>query len=247
MIASIQKASQVLKVLAEEPYNYSVMEVSKLTGINRTTVHRILMTLKEEDYVYQSLSDKKYRLGPMTFHLGQSYTNIGHHKKDIIEVIDEVSKKLKMSTGYAILDNGKIINLYENELFSKVRLGYNRGVLYPYNCGAYGKTIMAYQDRELVETLLSKVNLKRYTDKTITDKELLFKEYEKIVKQGYTISDSERIEGAFGVGAPIRNNQGIVTGAICAAGIKSFIPDEQVDYIIEIIVDAANRISRLIP
>lgn len=246
-IASIQKASKILQILAKDPYNYSVVEISKHAELNRTTTHRILATLKEEMFVYQSNLDKKYRLGPMMFHLGQSYVNKANNKKDIFNIIDSVSKELKMSTGYAVLDNDKIINIYENEIFSQIRIGYNQGGFYPYHCGAYGKTIMAYQDDTFIDRILDNNALHKYTDKTITDKNELKEEFKKIAIQGYGISDSERLNGAIGIGAPIKDGSGNVIGSICAAGIKSLICEDKISYAIKTICEAADKISYLIP
>lgn len=246
-IASIQKASRILQVLAKEPYNYSVVEISKHTGLNRTTTHRILATLKEEMFVYQSNLNKKYRLGPMMFHLGQSYVNRTNNKKDIFNIIDSVSEELNMSTGYAVLDNDKIINIYENEVFSQVRIGYNQGGFYPYHCGAYGKTIMAYQEDIFIDRILDNNELVKYTDRTITDKKKLKEEFKKIAIQGYGFSDSERVNGAIGIGAPIKDGNGEVIGSICAAGIKSLICEDKISYAIKTICRAADEISYLIP
>lgn len=247
-LSSLEKAIEVLKYLAREPYSFSALELSKALNINRSTVHRILLTLKSEMLILQCPSNKKYKLGPMIYHLGSAYINKSNHANEIFHIIDEVSEKLKMSTGYSVIENGKIINIYENEMFTTIRMGYKPGCFYPIHCGSYGKTIMAfYEPLHELNEIVYNTKLEKRTENTITDPDKLLEEYARIRQQGYAISDGENIEGAIGVGAPVRNSLGKVIGGIATAGIKASIKHEKLEYIKEVIIDAADRISKYIP
>lgn len=247
-LSSLEKSIEVLKYLAREPYSFSALELSKSLNINRSTVHRILSTLKSEMLVLQCSSNKKYKLGPMIYHLGSAYINKSNYANEIFRIVDEVSEKLKMSTGYSVIEDDKIINLYENEMFTTFRMGYKPGCFYPIHCGSYGKAIMAfYEPLEELREIIYNTKLEKRTENTITDPDKLLKEYARIRQQGYSISDGENIEGAIGIGAPVRNSKDKVIGAIATAGIKASIKPEKLEYIKKVIIDAADRISKYIP
>lgn len=247
-LSSVEKTIELLKYLAREPYNFSALELSKALNINRSTVHRILSTLKSEMLILQCPSNKKYRLGPMTYHLGSIYINQSNYTNEIFYIVDEVSEKLQMSTGYSIMENKRILNIYENEMFTIIRMGYRPGCFYPFHCGAYGKTIMAfYEPLDELEEIVYSTKLEKRTKNTITDPDKLLEEYARIRKRGYGISDGENIEGAIGVGAPVRNSKGQVVGSIATAGIKASVTSGKLKYIKKVVVDAANRISQYIP
>lgn len=247
-LSSLEKSIEVLKYLAREPYSFSALELSKSLHINRSTVHRILSTLKSEMLVLQCSSNKKYKLGPMIYHLGSAYINKSNYTNEIFQIVDEVSEKLKMSTGYSVIEDDKIINLYENEMFTTFRMGYKPGCFYPIHCGSYGKAIMAfYEPLEELREIIYNTKLEKRTENTITDPDKLLKEYARIRQQGYAISDGENIEGAIGIGAPVRNSKDKVVGAIATAGIKASIKPEKLECIKKVIIDAADRISKYIP
>ncbi len=247
-MSSLKKTIEVLKYLAKEPYSFSALELSRALGINRSTVHRILSTLKEEMLILQCPLNKKYKLGPMIYHLGSAYINRSNYSNEIFHIVDEVSEKIKLSTGYSVIEDGKIINLYENEIFTSIRMGYKPGCFYPIHCGAYGKAIMAfYEPLKELEKIVYNSKLEKRTEKTITDPDKLMEEYELIREQGCAISDGENVKGAIGIGAPVRNSKEKVVGSIAVAGIKASITPEELDNIKKVIIDAANRISKYIP
>jgi len=247
-LSSVEKTIELLKYLAKEPYSFSALELSKALDINRSTVHRILAALKNEMLILQCPSNKKYKLGPMIYHLGSAYINKSSYTNEIFCIVDEVSEKLEMSTGYSVIENKKILNLYENEMFTIIRMGYKPGCFYPIHCGAYGKTIMAfYEPIDELKEIVYNTPLEKRTANTITDPDKLLDEYARIREQGYAVSDGENIEGAIGVGAPVRNSKGKVVGSIATAGIKASVTPEKFEYIKEVVIDAANRISKYIP
>lgn len=245
---SLEKAILILEKLAAEPYSFTALELSKALNINRTTIHRDLLILMKHMYVLQCPKTKKYKLGPMSYHVGSAYLHRKDYMEQIYIIVDEVADRLKLSVGYSILDEDKIINLYENEHHFSFKMGYRRGNFYPIHCGAYGKTIMAfYESVEELKKLVHAAVLEKRNEKTITDPELLLKEYEKIRQQGYAISDEENTKGALGIGAPIFNKEGKIVACIAAAAIKTLITQEEIDHCIEVLTKAAVDIGKLIP
>ncbi|WZL72440.1 IclR family transcriptional regulator [Clostridiaceae bacterium 35-E11] len=247
-VSSLEKAMMVLKYLAKEPYQFTALELSKALQINRSTVHRILADLMKSMLVLQSPSTKKYKLGPMSYHIGAAYLHASNYSDEIAQIVDEAAKKLELSVGYAVIDDGNIITLYENEHYFGMSMGYKPGTLYPINCGAYGKTLMAfYEPYQELEKIVYTTKLEKRTENTITDPKVLLQEYAHIRERGYAISDGENIKGAFGVGVPVRNSKNKVCACIGVACIKASITPEKLEFIKKVILDAANKISKLIP
>ncbi len=245
---SLEKALLILQKLAEEPYSFTALELSKKLNINRTTIHRDLIILKEHMYVLQCPKTKKYKLGPMCYHVGSAYLNRNHYMEEIYKIVDDVAERLKLSVGYSILDEDKIINLYENEQNSDFKMGYRAGSFYPIHCGTYGKTIMAfYEPLEKLKQIVYTTRLEKKNQNTITDPEQLLAEYERIRKQGYALSNEENTKGALGIGAPVFNKDGKITACIAAAAVKALMTEEKLKYSIRVLIEAAARISKLLP
>ncbi|EOD01616.1 IclR family transcriptional regulator [Caldisalinibacter kiritimatiensis] len=246
--SSIQKTINILKQLARAPYEMTALELSNELSINRSTVHRILNTLKDEMLVLQNPVNKKYTLGPMAYHIGIAYINNQTNSEQIKYILNEVAKETKQSVGYAMLIDGKIMNIYEIENYQPIKIGYRPGSFYPIHCGAYGKCITAFiEPKEKLKKIVYSSELYKKTPNTITDPEELLKEYEKIRKNGYAISNEESLLGAIGIGAPVRNSSGKVIGSVAAASIKSALTNSDFEFIKQKVIEAAQKISKFIP
>lgn len=246
-LTAIEKTIQVLKTLSEQPYEFSATQLSNILGFNRTTIHRILNSLENEMFIIRNESNKTYSIGPSLYHVGVQYLNRKSNYTDIKSIIDEASKEVGQSIGYTIIVNKKIINIYESETYYPIRIRYQQGDYYPINCGAYGKTIMAfYEPIEDLEKIVYQIELVKKTKNSITDPVKLLKEYEKIRKNGYAISDEENILGAIGVGAPVFNSSGKIHGALAAAVVKNTLNKKELDTLINVIIDGAKKISKYI-
>ncbi|MEZ0119538.1 UNVERIFIED_ORG: glyoxylate carboligase [Heyndrickxia coagulans] len=81
---------------------------------------------------------------------------------------------------------------------------------------------------------------------TMTDKERIIKELQKIRKQGYAIDDEEIELGLKCVAAPIFNHDETVVAAISCAAPKARMGEERMPQVIEEIKQAAQKISESI-
>lgn len=246
-LTAIGKTIEILKTLAKEPFIYSAQELSSLLKINRTTVHRILNELEQEMIVVQNNTNKKYTIGPSMYHIGSKYLYRNSSFLEIRTIIDNIAVETKQNAGYTIIENDKIINLYESEIAMPVRITYQYGSYFPINRGAYGKTIMAfYKPLEKLEEIVRASILERTTPNSITDPEELLLEYKKIREQGYTISNEENLLGALGIGVPIFNSEGKIHGCIALAAAKSMMTEESISSYIIVLKKGAREISKYI-
>lgn len=246
-ISSINKAINILKRLAEEPFEMTALNLSNELQINRSTVHRILSTLKEEFLVLQNPYNKKYYLGPAAYHIGASYVSNINNYDQIRYILNEIALDINQSVGFVKLEGERIINIYEIESYQPIRIGYRQGQYYPIHCGVYGKCTMAFfEPKERLEEIVYSIELVKNTPNTITDPEKLLKEYEKIRKDGYAISDEENLIGLIGIGAPVFYSNGKIIGTIGSALIKSSSTKEDIEKVKIAMINGAKRISKFL-
>lgn len=244
----LKKIISIVRYIAKKPYSFTAIEISRDIGINRSTVHRILAELIEERMVIQNYTTKKYSLGPMAYHIGESYSHNKDYLIHIKYIVEDVAQQTKQSLGFTIIEHGSIINIYEVESFQPIKIGYKQGTFYPINCGVYGKCIMAfYEPYEELEKIVYSTKLIKKTPNTITDPEMLLAEYSKIRKQGYAISDEENLLGAIGIGAPVRNFSGRVVGCLGAACVKNGLTESDFELTKVKTIEGAQKISKIMP
>ena len=246
-LTPIGKALQIMELMSNNSNELKVAEISNLTKINRTTVHRILQELLLKEWVLQDYNTKKFIIGPMAFHVGMSYTNNNNVESKILEILDITSEALKESVGYAVREGDKEISLYESEIHQPYKMNYHPGQFYSMNRGCYGKCIMAYYDQEKVKILLSEQKFEKIAPNTLTEPEEILQEYEKIRKQGYVISDEEVASYVIGVGVPVFNANGEVKGCLAAAFLKGSDRDDKINEFIKVLKQGALEILKYLP
>lgn len=108
MIKSVQKAITILKILSDTPYDgVALKQISKASGIERSTCHHILETLCFEGYAQKISSNGEYMLGPEAYLL----TRFGKYNENLISLCHPVllylAKKTSKTAMLAVLANNQ--------------------------------------------------------------------------------------------------------------------------------------------
>ncbi len=245
---SLRKALEILDLLSQPPFEYRVSDISQATGINRTSVYRIVRTLAQADYLVHAPATKKYKIGPMAHHIGSAYVNNFTWRQKIEEALDAVSTATKESVGFAVREGDKVISLYEVETHQPFRMNYRAGTLYPMNRGCYGKCLMAYHDPKRVEQLLRAQKFEKLLPNTLTKPAEILAEYRRIREQGFVVSDGETSSpSAVGVGVPLSGRGGDVKACMVVAFIKGDDYEERIERYLEILREHTAELSRYLP
>lgn len=246
-LSPIEKAVLILETMSNHPDELKVAEISELTKINRTTVHRVLKELLAKEWVIQNFKTGKYIVGPMAFHVGMAYRKNNNIEPKILEVLDWLSSEGKESVGYAIREGDKVISIYESEIHQPYKMNYHPGQFYPMNRGGYGKCLYAYHDPERVNQLLSEQKFEKAGPNTLTEPGDIIREYENIRIQGYSISDEEVAPLVVGVGVPVFNQSGEVKACIACAFLKGDDKEYKIEQFKKILKQGAEELTRYLP
>ena len=99
-------------------------------------------------------------------------------------------------------------------------------------------------DEEEVRRIWEISEIKKFTEKTVTDYEELCRELDKIRSLGYAEDDEENELGVRCIGAPVFNYRGEVEGAISISGPTLRITKDRVEEIAKSVMKYAQLISR---
>lgn len=212
-VQSVQRAGLLLEALADKEPELGIAELSKRTGLSQSTVHRLLGTLYNLNLVDQNSNNHKYRLGLKLFELGSSVVN----KIDIVQLaipyMEELSKKYNEAINLAKLDKDEIVYIHKIESSTTLKLDLKLGSCHPAYCTGMGKVLLAYLDKDELNSYLERVKLKKFTSNTITHQEKLKQELILIRKQGYSFDNEEYTQGVCCLAVPVRD----YTNKVCAA------------------------------
>lgn len=181
----------------------------------KSTVHDYLISLQKLGYIIKV--DRRYRISTRLLDIGES----ARRKMDIFSPAKKETDKLAKETGehatLGIEENGQTVLLYISKGENGLDLGVSEGFRMPMPTNSLGKAMLAYLPEERVESILSDHGLPTVTDKTITNREELYDQLEKIREQKYATDREERVEGVRAVAVPIVT-EGDVHGALAVSG-----------------------------
>ena len=246
-LSSIEKAVIILEALGTDPYEYKVQALAHKTGFNRSTVYRILRTLEERHLVVFDSDGDKYKIGPGMYHIGSTYLYNNNYKNKIQDILSEIADKTKESVGMAVKDGDKIISIFEIEVHQPMKLNDVPGKYFPVNKGNYGKCIMAYQDPAYIEKFLEGQEFEKTCPKTLTTKEELLREYEKIRRQGYCESIDELGIDIIGAGAPLFDKSGSIKACVAVAFFRQDGWEEKLACIRKTLLDYQKELEKYLP
>lgn len=200
---SSMKALQIISALAyvEEPMN--IQELSSITGLSNSTIHRVLQELLQCGYVAKDDVHKRYRMGHEIMNLGMRIKTSNY----LLEAAIDEMKRLNDLTGETIHLIARVdeFGVYTGKVDSRnnIALRSRIGGRLPLTCTSGGKAILAFESREWVENYLKNVPLKRYTDFSIVTKPALYNELAEIRKQGYALDNREHNPDVQCVAVPV--------------------------------------------
>ena len=212
MIQSLVKAANVLDILKNENRELTIAEISEFLNIPPSTAHRILSTLIDVGYVSKDDRTHLYALGPSLIPLGikaSSKLDPQAVGKDVLETLSDIT----LEDSFFIIKSGdKGLMLSKAEGKHTLKIVENFGIEIDLHKGAIRKTILAFQPNDYINYYLKK-DLSDYLDAPV-DKEILRKDLIDIRNKKISVSDSEYIEDAIGIGAPVFNYKDDLVGAI---------------------------------
>ena len=243
-VQSVERALQLMELLARENREMSLTEISKAMNRPKSTVYGLLATLRGYRYIDQSPVTGRYRLGVRLFELG----HLVARGWDVREAAKPVMQRLNTQTGemvqLATEEQGEVLYLEKLDSTHILRIVSDTGARLPMHCTGLGKVLLAYKTDVEVKWVISCHGLPAMTPHTITRREKLFEELAKVRRQGYAIDDREVMEGLRCVAAPIWDGEGKVRYAISISALAHTLQAERLDSVIQLVKQAAAEISR---
>lgn len=213
-VRSIETMFRIVELLVEQD-GAGVTEISRELDLAKSTVHQQLSTLRERGYVIQE--DGQY-------HVGLRYLSIGEHaraRKEAYHLAKPMVRQLASETDeraqFFVEEHGYAFILFMQEGERGVKADRYTGKARYMHSSAGGKAILAHTDRERVDEILDRRGLPAETEETITDREALFEELDRVRERGYAVNDEESISGLRAIAVPVVVD-GEVVGAFSVPG-----------------------------
>ena len=239
----LEKALTVLEHLSRIEQDIDLATLTQQLDMPKTTLLRLLNTLKKHNFVQQDERSRRYSLGWALIYLGQAANRVF----DIVEFIHPYLEKLSRQSGetanLVFLDRNHAVYVDQVVSDSIIRGVPAVGAPLGLHCTAAGKVLLSYQNDDVSAEILSQIDLTSLTDKTITDLRQLRRELVRVREQGCAVDDEETEPGGRCVAAPIFGREGSLIGAISVMGPTNRVNPETISKLSAVVREAARDIS----
>ena len=242
---SLERALQIVTAFSGERRALSLAQISELLGLSKATVSRLCSTLVAHGFLRHDQMLKQYFLGIKLFELGSIVASSFSLNKIASPYLAALEVKLRKAVFLGILDGGELLYIDKME-DPNVGINFTSsvGTRRPPYWGMIGPAIMAFLPPEEIDGLLERSPLVAYTKKSLLTKEQLEALLRTVREQGFAVDEEMAIEGAGGVGAPIRDFTGKVVAGLGVGFIFSSVSPDELKAIIREVVETAAAISR---
>ncbi len=213
-VPALNRAIDVLEILATSDGEVSLHELSSKTGIPKSTLFRILFTLEKRKFIEQDYERKKFGLGMKLWELGNIKIEKSELSATAVKYMKRLSDKVNENVFLGVLDQSEVIYLQKVESTARVKTVTKLGRRAPAYCTATGQAIIAFLPKDEIDRLFPHQDLPRYSKNTITTKEKLLKKLDTIKADGYAIADGEFNPELLCISVPVRDFSKEVVAAL---------------------------------
>ncbi|MGQ0429991.1 MAG: IclR family transcriptional regulator [Gammaproteobacteria bacterium] len=216
-IHSVIATLDIIERMAEARRPLGLSELAVATGMPKPRVYRHLQTLLTRGYVAQQARSDKYGLTHRLSHLGRAITEQTEFPFEARKVMPVLRERAGQSVAIGqIEDDGvRVVDILPHR--SAVEITTRPGTLFDFHCTAQGKIALAFGPPELWRRV-QRAPLRRWTAATITDRERLKAEVERVRRQGWAVAPGEILSGVNALAAPVFDASGALAGTIGILG-----------------------------
>ncbi len=242
VVHNVETAFKILFFLAENP-NVSLKQIKQHIKGSPQQIDKILEVLVEKGYIYFNKKQKTYSLGVKNFELGHSYLSHIEIRKISRPYLQKLGDEINENVYLATMSNWEVVYIDAYEIDRPVMVKSRVGKLLPAYASASGKIHLAYLSEDELEEFFKEVEFRKFTPKTITDRDEFLKHLKEVREKGYAIDDEEWEKEVRCLSVPIRNYSGKVIAAITLSAPAYRLPFEKINEIKDKFLQTSAEIS----
>lgn len=245
VVSGFARGLRVIEAFGDAASRLSISEAAKLTGLDRATARRCLLTLSELGYAHYD--GKFFTLTPKVLRLGQSYLAGAPLARIVQPFLDALSEEVGQSTSVSVLDGTEIIYVARAAQRRVISISLQAGSRLPAYCSSMGRILLAALPERDARAVLDSSELLVRTQHTMVAMAKLMAELETVRGQGYAVIDQELELGLRSIAVPLIGRRGRLEAAlnIGAAAIGD-APNRMVELYLQSLQKTAKEISVLL-
>ncbi|MGT2475544.1 DNA-binding transcriptional regulator KdgR [Paraburkholderia terrae] len=212
-LSSIARVFAILGAIGDSG-QIGISELSQRLSLSKTTVHRVLQTLKALGYVTQEVETERYHLTIRLFELGAKALE----SVDLVREADIEMRRIAGATREAVhlgtFDEDAIIYIHKIDADYGLRMQSRIGRRNPLHSTAIGKVLLAWMEPAEAREVLSHIEFRKSTAKTLASADAVMSILPQVRAQGYGEDIEEQEEGLRCLAVPVFDRFGRVIAGL---------------------------------
>lgn len=243
-VPNLERALYMIELLSSSPAGMGITEISNQLGISKNSTFRIAMTLLHHGYLTRDENSKAFNLSGKFLSVGYAAVteqNLLEKSMDVLRDLRNTAKETVL-IGIILADEGVVLEQVPG--LHSFKFWIDVGTRFPLHTAVPSKAILAYLPEKVQQPICSRIEFKKYTNKTITKLDDFLAELATVKELGYAIDGGEEVEGMHCIGAPIFNGNSYPVAAIWVTGPSDRLPVSQFEQMGKTVKEHALRISQ---
>lgn len=211
-VGSVQRAIDILDVLAEAGHELGTNEIARRIGVNVSTTSRLLSTLATAGLVAHIPSTGRYRLGIRLLQLAGAARDSLDIRTLARPLLEELAALTGETSTLSLPGAHDLLTIDFVPSVQSVRSVAEVGRNSVAHATAAGKVLLAWGGK------LPDGDLTRYTDRTVTDRAALRQEIDGVRAHGWAQAVGEREDDLNAVAVPVHDGAGNLVAVLGVQG-----------------------------
>lgn len=235
----IARAAHILRALESQPQGMSVSALAKQTGLPRTTVHRLVISLESQQLLIAT--QQGVRLGPALTRLAASaHTDIVALSRPAME---SLGRRTRETVDLSVYRGTHAILVSQFASDQELRVMSPLGTAFPCHCTAHGKALWStLPDAQIAALLGERPEIR--TAQTLKSLPSLLEELTTVRQRHYAVDREEHARGVCGIGVTLASPLNERYALSLAVPALRF--DEQFDTLLSALLKCKAEIESLI-
>lgn len=242
-IQSVGRAVDILFAIARARRPLSPREVAVRLGFERTTVHRLMVTMAASHLLRFDAATRKYQIGVGAFELGNAYLHAQLEDRVVERIVAELVTEVRHTVSLGALVGDAVVILIAREADQVLTVNSRPGDRLPAHASSIGKLFLAERTDADIRRFLETTGMPRLTPNTITIPSAFLREIAQVRTHGFAFAREEATVGVSSMAVPVRRADGLLVAGLVVAPPAQFATDEAFAQLLPLLRHGARRVE----
>ncbi len=245
-VNAVESAARILCTFTPQEPSFGVRELARKLDISRTSVQRILISLRRADFLFYDPESERYSIGSGLLRMARPFMQVDDLFEVAKPVMESLREEFNETVTLSVIIAQTRVTIFQ--LPSRQELQYETevGRQYPLLSGSTGRVLLTYLPQNLLDDTLDSLLAEPATWEGArrwgTDRPSLVAELASVRDSGYATRLGEWTVDGAGISVPIRQGDTFIA-ALSLYGPATRLSEAQVQAILPSLVTAALEIA----